>query len=484
MQKGKVELTDSNVAKLKAKPTKYAVWDKTCPGFGVEVTTAGTKLLVAKTCTTLHTPAGLKQVRNWFTLGTWPMLKVGDARQRAYDLKDQVKQGIDPKAAAKAKKSAVRMDELIDRFIEEHIGAKVTWEGKEYKVEMLTDAKTGKPVGNKQSTAMEHIRLLFKEIKPALGAFNVKDVGTSDIASFLFRLRKDTPIMANRVRSVLSKMFAEAEIWELRPAGSNPCKGQKRAPENKKDRHLSDKELAALGATLRTIEAVSRKPESERAADDPREEDAFALAALKLILLTGMRKSELIGDRSKGIPALTWSDVDLDAGTLLVSHKTETKTGKKRVVHLCEAAKSILQGMDAHIANANVIPGRRHGQSLVNLQAVWERVRRHVTETAIRAANESGRKTPEFNLEDVTIHDLRRTFSSMGARLGFSELWIGALLGHSAGTVTAGYARVNADPLKIAVEDIGGRIAGLLSGEINLEQEAQEALRAKTKVRA
>jgi integrase len=72
---------------------------------------------------------------------------------------------------------------------------------------------------------------------------------------------------------------------------------------------------------------------------------------------------------------------------------------------------------------------------------------------------------------DVTIHDLRRTFASVAARLSYPELFISALLGHAAGTVTQGYARVGQDPLREAAEVIGGRITELLNGDIPKSRE-------------
>jgi len=73
----------------------------------------------------------------------------------------------------------------------------------------------------------------------------------------------------------------------------------------------------------------------------------------------------------------------------------------------------------------------------------------------------------------VTIHDLRRSFASLAARMGYPELIVVALLGHAAGSVTAGYARLGADPLRDGVEAIGARMSSLLDGVVDPEAEAK-----------
>jgi integrase len=458
-----VKLTDSYLGKLKAgtkpgskpedKPAKYCIWDNLCPGFGVEVTPAGGKLLVVKTCQ--------RGVRGWHTLGRWPMLNVEDARAKAYKLKDQVRQGEDPRAAIEAKKAEaaaqkleLNVTQLADRFIEEHIQAKVTLENGRLKVVAF-----GVKSGNKESTAKEHVRLIEKHIKPALGHFNVKEVGTAHIAEMLFKIRKATPIQANRVRSVLGKMFDRAELWGLRPTGSNPVPAQDRVMENKRERNLSDEEIQALGKALRQAEAPT---------DGNEPCSPWPIAAVRLAILTGMRKGEILG--------LRWEWVDLDQGTVTIpaeDHKTGRKTGKVRIVRLCATAKTILRDIQRKLGNPFVIPGHVLGQALVNIQDPWEELR----ETAGLDFKKAWLKAHKTTWDKLTaaqqskieenqphFHDLRRTFASVGARMGFPELWIGGLLGHSAGTVTAGYARVNQDPLREAVEAIGGRIAELLSG--------------------
>jgi len=470
MKKSAVTLTDAHVLGLKKKPAKYAVWDASCPGFGVEVTPTGTKLMIAKTCQDGR--------RAWHTLGTygvsgeeWTDLVTGqpksrtwnvkDYRTKAQILKDQVRKGEDPKAAIVAKKAAAlayrqrfTVNQLADRFIKDHVRAEITRDG-----ERIIVTKTGADgSGNRLSTAKEHVRLIEKFIRPALGLLPVEDVGTSEIAGVLRKIQDETPIQANRVRSVLSKMFNRAEVWELRPAGSNPVRVQDREPENKRERNLTDKEIQALGVALTKIE----NPEN-----DDEALSSHALAAIRLALLTGMRRGEIL--------ALKWEWIDLEAQEVRIpadSHKTGAKTRKDRVVLLCDAACTLLESLSRKLGNPYVIAGR--GKSaLVNLQDPWEEVRK---------AAGLDHEDPE---KQVHFHDLRRTFASVATRLGYPEIWIAALLGHSAGTVTAGYARADMqdDPLRKALEATGGRIAGLLDGSINLEQEAKEA-KKKAKVRA
>jgi integrase len=430
-----VNLTKSVIEALEIRAALYRVPDAQVRGLFIQVTPGGILSWVLRF--RVH---GREKTHK---LGRWPELTVAQARRMALDLQSKISQGEDPAATRRAEREAKTVAELAERFKKEHL-------------------PTLKP-----STRKEYLRLLDNVILPGLGSKRVKDVQPSDVAAFLSKIRSSTPkgIEANRARATLSKMFSLAALWGLRADGLNPAHGQARAAETKKDRHLSDRELVALGVALRYLVSGGAGQVDGLQVEEPQ-----SLAALRLSLLTGMRKSEIIGDARREIPALTWADVDLDAGTIrLENHKTSKRTGA-RIVSLCPAAMDLLEHLPKVLGNPHVIPGRRTGEALQDLQGVWERVR-----AAVPALQEKAKvpKKARVDLSDVTIHDLRRSFASLAARMGYPELIVAALLGHAAGSVTAGYARLGADPLRDVVEAIGSRMAALLDGQVDLEAEAK-----------
>jgi integrase len=463
MKVSAVRLSDSYVAELKPGLKKMDVWDSGCRGFGCEILPSGSKLLVVKTCITVKVGPKRIQRRQWHTLGKWPAVNVEDARAQAEALKLRVRKGEDPKAIAQreraealaeAAKRAARptVGELCDEFTKEHIKAEVTRANGRIKVHRIGSPKEG----NKESTAKEHVRMIEKFIRPVLGKLIVEEVGTAEIARMLRRIREKTPTQANRVRSLLGVMFKKAALWGYRPAGSNPVPDQERTSEIARERNLTDLEIRALGAALRNAEKIEDGL-------DP----AFPhppLAAVRLALLTGMRKGEIL--------ALRWEWINLEAGEIVIPpafHKSGRKSGRVRLVRLCAAACDLLGKLSnvSRLRGTQIFASPQQNRNLMDLQDPWERVR----------------KAAGLNDEDpekqVHFHDLRRTYASVAARMGYPELWIGALLGHAAGTVTQGYARVGGDPLREAVEAIGGRIAGLLDGTIGPLKEAEERAKAQ-----
>ena len=231
---------------------------------------------------------------------------------------------------------------------------------------------------------------------------------------------QDKPYQANRTVAMLSKFFNWTEKLGLRPDGSNPCRHVEKYREAKRERFLSEAELARLGEAL-------------RAAETDKTASPWVIAAIRLLTLTGARLSEVL--------TLRWDYVDFDRATIRLP---DSKTGAK-TLHLNAPALEVLSAIPRLEDNPHVICGERKGAHLVNIQKPWRRIR--------KAAG----------LNDVRIHDLRHSFASVAAAGGMSLPLIGALLGHSQPATTARYAHLSSDPLRAASDAIAGRIAGAMA---------------------
>ena len=261
-------------------------------------------------------------------------------------------------------------------------------------------------------------RLLRLYVRPALGPRKVRGLTTADVARLHFDLRIK-PIQANRTLALLSKMLNLAERWQHRPPHSNPCRGIERYPENKRKRYLTGAELARLGEAL-------------AAAERDGAEHPSAVLALRLLALTGCRRSEIL--------TLRWQEVDMARRCLVLA---DSKTGAKEVP-IGAAALKVLASAQRAEGNPYVCWGAREGGHLVGLQRAWDRLR--------RAAG----------IGDVRLHDIRHSFASVGAGAGLGLPVIGALLGHTQAATTQRYAHLQADPLKVAADRISGEIAAAL----------------------
>ena len=140
--------------------------------------------------------------------------------------------------------------------------------------------------------------------------------------------------MANQVVETLSRLFTMAEAWGMAPEGGNPCRFVKKYEKRSCERFLSKQEFRRLGRVLSELEAEGRM-------------SASGVAALRLLMLTGCRRNEVL--------TLRWEDVELDAGELRLR---DAKTGA-RWVALSPAARRVLVG------SASV--GHQLGASAVSL---------------------------------------------------------------------------------------------------------------------
>ena len=374
-------ITKRTVDAIKPHDRERVVWDDDLKGFGVRVHPSGRKVYIVKT---RYQGRIIKM-----TIGPHDAVSATYARVRAAEIITDARAGKNPKGR---RSSAPTMRALGERFLKEYV-----------------------PNHCKPSTAAEYRRSVEHFINPRIGKLRVPDVQRSNIAALHYDLR-ETPYQANRTLGVLSKMFNLAELWELRPDGTNPCRHVKRFKEDKRERFLSDAEYRRLGSALREIEQNGS-------------ETASAIAAIRLLMLTGCRLSE--------IQKLRWEHVDLETGELRLP---DTKTGAK-VVHLGEPAIAVLRDIQRQDDNPWVIAGRKEGGHLTDLQHPWRRIRARA------------------GLDDVRIHDLRHSFASGGLLVGEGLPMIGKLLGHTQVQTTARYAHFANDPVKSAANRIAARIS-------------------------
>lgn len=378
------KLTKRIVDAAEIRATEYFIWDDDIPGFGLRVLPSKRKSYI------VQYRAGRRSRR--MSLGLSTVLTCEQARTRAIAIIAAARNGEDPAAKRDADRQAITVKELAERFDKEHISVRV-----------------------KESTAKGYRRMLERVIVPALGRHRVTEVTRADIAKIHHDLRH-IPYDANRCLEIISKMFSLAEMWGLRPEGTNPRKHIKKYPEEKRERFLSAAELRRVGEVLREME-------------DEGIELPSAIAAVRLLILTGCRLGEIV--------TLKWEYVDFAGKALRLP---DSKTGAK-VVHLGQPAVEVLEKIERVEKNPWVIVGTKPGARLSDLQPFWQRVRARA------------------GLKDVRIHDLRHTFASTAVAAGQGLPMIGKLLGHTQVQTTARYAHLAADPVKDAAERVASNLA-------------------------
>ena len=365
-------------------------WDSELIGFGVRVYPSGSKYYV------VQTKAGGATTR--LTVGRHGILTAEEARRRAALIIARIKAGEEPVAEKSA--GGPTVGELAARYLEEHVA-----------------------VHCKPATAAIYGQAIDRYIVPAFGKLPVLALGREQVTAMHYKLR-DTPYMANMAIRVLSRMFNKAGDWGLVPEGSsNPCRYTVMYKEPPRERFLTEEEFRRLGRVLREAEADGVIP-------------AQAVAAIRLLMLTGCRRNEIL--------ALRWKEVDLAAGELRLA---DTKTGA-RTIALSPEAVRVLAGLPRVTGNPWVVPGTAAGTRLSDISPSWQLVRARA------------------GLEDVRLHDLRHSFASRALALGESLPTIGKLLGHARIETTARYAHLARDSVDASAARVAASIGADILGSV------------------
>jgi integrase len=321
-------------------------------------------------------------------LGEYPILSLAEAKQKIMELRTK---GIDP------------VQQKISTFAEfaQH--------------DYLPYAKA-----HKRSVAGD-ISKLRVHLLPRFGLRHIHEISFRDIQTYHANIKvSHCAATANRHLSLLSKIFSCAVQWGV--LEKNPCKGiQKFTENNAGQRFLSADEIRRLYSAMDVVNGRSD----------------VAVAALKLLLLTGMRKNEVLHGQ--------WSNVDLERGIWFVPR---TKNGKSHHVVLNVEAKALLLSLPK--ISTWVFPGRDGTKPLVEVRRCLNQL-----------ANVAG-------IPVLRVHDLRHSFASLCAQSGVPLLQIKSLLNHASLTTTQRYAHLTNNDLLIASQTVSDAVTNALKGESNV----------------
>ena len=349
-------------------------------------------------------------------IGKVGTLTPDEARTLAGEALKSAAKGADPSADRHAVRGAITVSDLCDLY--------------------LADAKNH----IKASTlAMDKSRI-ETHVKPLIGRFTVRSLTAADIermkadiiAGKTAKPRKKEgrggiatggPGAAARTLGMTAAILEYAKRRKL--IKENPARGVKKPPDRKQRRFLTLKEITTLGQTMREAEATG--------------ENATALAAVRLLLLTGLRRME----------ALRLSRAWVDGRARCIRFN-DTKSGAQLRPIGAEAVK-LIEAQKIRNGCPWVFPASQGDGYFVGLPKVLDRI------------------CAKAGLEGVTLHVLRHSFAAAAAELGFSELTIAGLLGHSVPGVTARYAHVPDTALVAAADRVAACITSALDGKAEAE---------------
>ena len=254
---------------------------------------------------------------------------------------------------------------------------------------------------------------------PAWGGLKANSIKRADVASLHHDVGKKAPYEANRLLALVRKMFNLAVDWGyLDDQAVNPATRITRYKEHKRERWVTPEELPRIAKAI------------------DQEENVYARYALWGYLLTGLRRNELL--------TIKRAEVDWVREEVTIP---DTKSGRPHYLPLSSEAVTLFRKIPELAGNPYLFPGNINGRPLVNLDKPWARIK--------KAAK----------VEDIRIHDLRRTVGSWLAQSGNSLHLIGRVLNQATASSTQVYARFAQDNVREALEAHGKKIMNVARGK-------------------
>jgi integrase len=345
-----------------------------------------------------------------------------------------VAQGEDPSADRRAARAGITVGEVCDWYLEQARAGRIL-------------GRNRRPI--KASTLHMDDSRIETHIKPLLGARMVSGLVLADIEGMQADIASGKSArgwkgrggratggvgVASRTVATLRGLLGHAA--RLNIIADNPAEGVRQLAGENRKRRLSQEELRRLGKAMQTARADGEHP--------------TGLSAIRLMLLTGFRRMEALGLERR------W----LSRKEHCVRFP-DTKSGAQLRV-LGEAAMDCIEAQPVRAGSPFIFPADWGEGHFIGVVRVLDRV------------------CAKANLDDVTPHVLRHTFASVAGDLGFSELTIAGLLGHSARGVTQKYVHLDT-ALVVAADRVAAEIAQLLHGETTATRRPNKTVRKPMK---
>lgn len=424
-QKRVRKLTKRTVDAAKPAPERYIVWDTELSGFGLRVEPTGRKTFIAR----YRAGGGRSGTLRQATIGRYGTLTTDEARRLARKTLGAAAIGGDPVGERKsARQPGISIAEVCDWYLEQAESGRLL-------------GRHGRPI--KASTiAMDRSRI-ETHVKPLIGKKPVRALTAHDIEEMqacIAAHKTAKPKLAAKqgdnsekrprggiatggngvaarslgmIRTILEHAVRKGLIMD------NPAKGARKLADKKRNARLSLDQVRLLGETMREAALEGENP--------------TGLAAIRFILLSGFRRKEALALERAWI---------LEAGGV---DFPDTKSGAQ-VRPLGSAAIDVLRAQCERGDGKWVFAADRGDSHFIGVPKVLARI------------------CPRAALQGVTPHVLRHTFASVAGDLGYSELTIAGLLGHSSGSVTAGYVHLDT-ALVSAADSVSAVIAAALDGK-------------------
>ena len=368
-------LTDTALKNLKPKDAPYKVTDR--DGMYVTVSTAGT--------VTFRYDYRINSRRETLTIGRYGPggLSLARAREKCIDAKRAVSEGQSPAQEKQREKRRLSDAKTFQEFTDE-------W----YEGARMAD-----------STRSMRKSILDRDILPVFKSRLLSEISPDDLRDLCDKVKgRGAPATAIHVRDIIKQIYGFAILHGEKVANPADDVGPSSiATFVARDRALSPSEIRVMHRVLDTTATLPT-----------------IRLALRLVLLTLVRKSELI--------EATWNEIDFENAVWTIP-KSRMKAGKPHNVYLSQQALDIMVALRTCAGGSRFLLPSRYDADRCMSKATLNRV----TQVVVEKAKES-----RLPLESFTVHDLRRTGSTILNELGFNSDWIEKCLAHEDGRSSRG----------------------------------------------